>query len=134
MAGFRPDEGNLVSLEILLKRILTDRDVDLELGLFTNVAPGQSITLAAITEPSGTGYARKGLTDATWSATNPMTYPQQVFTAGAGGWTGAVQGYFIATQAAGGTPRLLAIEVDSNGPYTFTESDFYNIDLSLTGA
>jgi hypothetical protein len=134
LAGFRPDEGDLLAVNIMLRRVLTDRDADLELGLFTNAAPAQSITEAAITEPAGTGYARKTLTDATWVNANPSTYTQQTFTAGAGGWTGSVQGYFIATKAGAGTQRLIAIEVDSNGPYTFAENDTYDIDLSITAA
>ena len=67
MAGFRPDEGETVSLNILLKKILTDRDADLEIGLFTNSSPGETITEATLTEPSTGGYARKTLTDANWS-------------------------------------------------------------------
>ena len=46
---------------------------------------------------------------------------------GAGGWTGSIQGYFIATKAAGGTKRIVHIEVDANGPYTIAENDTYKV-------
>lgn len=140
LVGFRPDEGETLSGNILLKAANVgsfgtniDRAADLELGLFTNVTPGETITEATITEPSGTGYARITLTDASWSAGDPFTYAQQTFTAGSGGWTGPVQGYFIATKNAGtGTQRILAIEVDGNGPYTFAENDTYKITPQIS--
>lgn len=114
-------------------RVLTDRDANLELGLFTNVAPGETIAHSALTEPTGTGYARITLTDASWTgAADARAYAQQTFTGGAGGWTGAIQGYFIATKASGGTQRILAIEVDSNGPYTINENDTYKITPTMT--
>lgn len=135
MAGFRPDEGDVVSGEILLQRVLTDRDADLELGLFTNVSPGATITEATITEPTGGGYARKTLTDASWSETSGVfSYAQQTFTATGSAMTGSIQGYFIATKAAGGTPRLLAIEVDPNGPYTLAEDASYRVTPQITPA
>jgi len=132
MAGFRPNEGDTVSGQLLLKRTLTDRDADLELGLFTNASPGATITEATITEPTGGGYARIDLTDANWTGTNPFAYAQQTFTASGGDMTGSIQGYFIATKAAGGTQRLLAIEVDASGPYTLTDGDSYKITPNIT--
>lgn len=134
MAGFLPDEGELLLVDLMCKRVLTDRDADLQMGLFTNVAPGETITEATITEPTGTGYARIALTDASWTgAASSRSYAQQTFTAGAGGWTGSIQGYFINTNAAGGTKRLIAIEVDVNGPYTLNASDTYKITPTITG-
>jgi len=136
MAGFVPDEGESLTGQMLLKRTLTDRDSSLELGLFTNVSPGETITEATITEPTGGGYARKDLTDASWteSPQGTFTYAQQTFTATGGAMTGSIQGYFLATKSAGGTQRCIAIEVDSNGPYTMSENDTYDIDLSNTFA
>lgn len=134
MAGFIPDEGENLRGAMVWKRTLTDRDADLELGLFTNSSPGESITHATITEPTGTGYARKTLTDASWtgSGSSGLSYAAQTFTAGAGGWTGSIQGYFISTKSAGGTKRLLAIEVDPNGPYTLAANDTYTITPNIT--
>lgn len=135
LVGFIPDEGETNIAQILSARIHADRDADLQLGLFTNVAPGETITEATITEPTGTGYARIALVDATWNVSgNPATmdYPQQTFTAGAGGWTGSVQGYFINTNSAGGTKRIHYIEVDGNGPYTFNENDTYKVTPNIS--
>lgn len=131
MAGFTPDEGETLIANIIYKRILTDRDANLEIGLFTNSAPGETITHATITEPTGTGYARQDLTDASWTVSgDTATYATITFTAGAGGWTGDVVGYFIATKASGGSQRLLHVEIDANGPYTMAENDTYQINLS----
>ena len=131
MAGFTPNEGETEIANILYKRDLSDRDANLEIGLFTNTSPDETITEATLTEPTGTGYARQTVTDASWTVTgDTATYPTIQFTAGAGGWTGSVQGYFLCTKAAGGTQRLIHIEVDARGPYTFTENDTYDIDMS----
>lgn len=135
MAGFRPDEGETASLDILLQRDLTDRDADLELGLFTNAAPGETITAAALTEPSGGGYARKTLTDGSWaeSPQGQFNYAQQAFTPAGASWA-SVQGYFIVTKSAGGTPRILAIEVDPNGPLTINDGNDYQITPQITAS
>lgn len=135
MAGFVPNEGEALIADMVFKRVLTDRDADLELGLFTNVAPGETIDEASLTEPTGTGYARITLTDGSWTgAADARAYAQQTFTGGAGGWTGSIQGYFIATKAAGGTQRILCIEVDGAGPYTIGEGDTYKITPNVTVA
>jgi hypothetical protein len=135
MAGFTPNEGEALVADIIYKRALGDRDADLELGLFTNVAPGETITEATLTEPTGTGYARKDLTDASWTGSaDTRAYAEQTFTGGAGGWTGDIGGYFIATKAAGGTPRVLHVEIDPGGPYTIAENDTYDITPNNTVA
>lgn len=134
MAGFIPTEGLNLRANMIWKRTQTDRDATLEMGLFTNSAPGMSITEATLTEPSGTGYARKDLTDASWTGPTAgvVAYAEQVFKAGAGGWSGSVQGYFIATKSSGGTQRILAIEVDTNGPYTFNQDDEYKVTPNIS--
>lgn len=135
MAGFTPNEAEKLIADIIYKRVLTDRDADMELGLFTNSTVDETTTLASITEPTGTGYARITLTDASWTgATDTRSYAKQTFTAGAGGWTGSVYGYFIATKSAGGTPRLLHLEVDPAGPYTFAANDTYDVTPNNTVA
>lgn len=114
MPGITPDEGESLIARILYRRDLGDRDANLRLGLFTNSTISEATTLGSVTVPTGTGYAPITLTDANWTVTgDTSTFPQQVFTAGAGGWTPEVQGYYIFTQAASGTPRLLHIELDS---------------------
>lgn len=114
MPGITPDEGESLIARILYRRDLGDRDANLRLGLLTNLTISESTTLGSITEPTGTGYGRVTLTDANWTVTgDTAAHPQQVFTAGAGGWTPEIQGYFICTQSASGTPRLVHVELDS---------------------
>lgn len=133
MAGFLPDEGEALVANLVYNNADVDRGTGLELLLFTNVAPGETITEATLTEPTGTGYARIALTDGSWTgALDTRSYAQQTFTAGVGGWTGSVQGYAIVTK--GTTPRIVAIEVDANGPYTFAENDTYKITPNNTFA
>lgn len=106
-----PDEGENLTGRMLIKRILTDRDANLELGLFTNAVVNETTSHAALTEPTGGTYGRKVLTDASWvDAGDTFTYAAQVFTATGGAMNGDVQGYFINTLAAGGIKRLLAFE------------------------
>ena len=131
MAGFTPNEGETLIANLIHKNADVDRGTSLELGLFTNVAPGETITEATLTEPTGTGYARISLTDASWSVTGDVaSYAEQTFTGGAGGWTGSIQGYFIATT--GTTARALYVEVDASGPYTINENDTYKITPNIT--
>lgn len=133
MAGFLPDEGETLIANLVFKNADVDRGTGLELLLFTNVSPGETITEATLTEPTGTGYARIQLTDGSWSVTGDQaSYAQQTFTGGAGGWTGSVQGYAIVTK--GTTPRIVAIEVDASGPYTIAEGDTYDITPQITFA
>lgn len=132
MAGFTPNEGEALVADLLVN-VTTDRGTDLELGLFTNVTPGETITEATLTEPTGTGYARITLTDGSFTGSaDTKSYAQQTFTGGSGGWTGSIQGYFIATT--GTTPRILVIEVDAAGPYTIAENDTYKITPNITVA
>lgn len=133
MAGFTPNEAEALIADIICKRALGDRDANLELGLFTNDAPDETVTLDDITEPTGTGYARKDLTDANWTGSaDARSYAKQTFTGGAGGWTGDVAGYFICTKSASGTQRLLAVEIDASGPYTINENDTYDVTPTIT--
>jgi len=133
MAGFTPNEGETLIANVTHKRTHADRDADLELGLFTNAGADETLTHAALTEPTGTGYARINLTDASWNVTNDVaSYAQQTFTGGAGGWTGSVKGYFINTKSGGGTKRLVYVEIDGNGPYTINENDTYKITPNIT--
>lgn len=131
MAGFLPNEGETLVANLVFKNADVDRGTNLELGLFTNASPTETITEATLTEPTGTGYARITLTDASWTVTNDVaSYAEQTFTGGAGGWTGSIQGYFIATT--GTTARIVAIEVDGNGPYTINENDTYKVTPNIT--
>jgi hypothetical protein len=109
------DEGETRVLQILFGSQAVD--ATLYLGLFTNSSePAETANLAAITEPSGNGYARISLArGANWTISGDLaTYLEQTFTA-TGPW-GNVYGYFIATSV-DGTGKLLAVETFSNGPY-----------------
>lgn len=88
----------------------------LYLGIYTNTTePAETANLAALTEPSGNGYARISLSKGSWSITNDLAeYAQQTFTA-TGAW-GNCYGYFLATSS-DGTGKLLGVEQFSNGPY-----------------
>lgn len=133
MAGFTPDEGETLIGQLIHQRTHADRDANLVLGLMTDAAPAETITYATIGKPTGTGYAEIALTDASWGVTGGVaSYAQQTFTGGAGGWSPAVTGYYIATQSAGGTRRLLYVEVDASGPYTINENDTYAITPQIT--
>ena len=133
MAGFTPNEAESLVIDMLLKRDLTDRDADLELGLFTDSSPDETITEATISEPTGGSYARKTLTDGSWTGTgDTRSYAQQTFTATGSAYSAPIYGYFIATKSAGGTPRLLLVEIDSGGPYTMNENDTYKVTPSAT--
>jgi len=137
MAGVVPNEAETLIATILFKRTYSvDRDATLKVGLFTNSSGlSETSALANITVPTGTGYAAQTLTDASWSISgDTASYAKLTFTGGAGGWTGAVYGYYVYTVAAGGTPRLLFYEIDSAGPYTIAENDTYDVTLNITVA
>lgn len=134
-AGFVPDEGEALIADLVFKRTLTDRDADLELGLFTTAAPGETITEATIAEPTGGSYARKTLTDASWTGSaDSRAYAQQTFNVSGSDYSANVYGYFVATKAAGGTQRLVLVEIDPNGPYDLNDGDSYAITLNATVA
>ena len=73
MAGIINDEAEELVLDMLCRRDLSDRDANLELGLYTNASVSAATTLAQITEPVGGGYARIDLIDANWPTSKPRT-------------------------------------------------------------
>lgn len=109
MPAIITDEARALFAKILLQRSFgLDRDANLELGLFINATLTAASVHADIMEPTGAGYARLPLLDGSWVIPSAIgSYAQQVFTAGIGGFSGKVQGYFIATISASGTKRLL---------------------------
>ncbi len=133
MAGILPDEGENLIANLIFKNADIDRGTDLELGLFTNTSVSETTTEATITEPSPAGgaYARITLADGSWTVTNGVaSFAKQTFTATGGPYSAPVYGYFIATT--GTTPRLLAVELDTAGPYSMAENDAYDITPSIT--
>lgn len=135
MAGFVPDEGETLIGQVVFQRTHADRDATLELGLFTDTTPGETITEATISEPTGGSYARKTLTDASWTVTGGVaSYAEQTFTASGSDYSADVYGYFIASVSSGGTQRLLVVEIDGNGPYDINDGDSYAVTPSVTVA
>jgi hypothetical protein len=133
MAGILPNEGEHLVANLLFKNADADRGTDLDIGLFTNTTAPETITAATLTEPTGGSYARKTLTDASWTVTNDTaSYAAQTFTATGSAYTGSIYGYFIVTK--GTTPRIISIEVDNAGPYTMAQNDTYTITPTVTVA
>jgi len=131
MAGFTPNEGETLIAQVIHQRTHIDRAATLELGLFTDAAPGETITEATIAEPTGGGYARIVLTDASWSVTGDTAdYAQQTFTCTGTDYSANVYGYFIAS--VGTTQRLLYVEIDASGPYDINVNDTYKITPNIT--
>ncbi len=96
---------------------------NLYLGLYTNITePAETDTLAQITEPVGSGYARIALAPADWTESPQGTFAnlQKTFTASGGNW-GNVYGYFICTVLSGTAGKLIAVEQFIDGPYNVTD-------------
>jgi len=102
------DEGENRVADILFGSQAVDGT--LYIGLYTNdPEPAETANLAALTEPSGGGYARKALTRGSWTITGDHAdYAQQVFTASGAAW-GNVYGWFLATSL-DGSGKLLCVE------------------------
>lgn len=133
MAGVVPNDGETLIANLIFKGADANRGGSLQLGLFTNSSLSETTALGDITEPSGGSYARKTLTDASWTVTgDTASYAQQTFTPSGSDYTGSVRGYFIATT--GTTPKLLAYEVDTGGPYTLLNGDNYKVTPNITVA
>ena len=134
MAGFTPNEGEHLIANLIYKNADVDRGTGLQLGLLTNTIGSldETSVLADVTEPTGGSYARKTLTDGSWTVTNDnAVYAQQTFTATGGAYSADVTGYFVATT--GTAPKLLHVEFDS-AARTMVEGADYNVDLSNTVA
>jgi hypothetical protein len=132
MAGLIPDDGENLIANMIFKNADVNRGTSLQLGLFTNsTGVNETLALGSVTEPTGGAYARKTLTDASWTVTGAIaSYALQTFTATGSAFTGSIYGYFIATT--GTTPKLLAIEIDPNGPYTMAQNDSYDVTPNIT--
>ncbi|MBI5872703.1 MAG: hypothetical protein HZB36_00970 [Candidatus Omnitrophica bacterium] len=126
------DEGETRVAQILFGAQAVD--ATLYLGLYTNTTePAETANLAAITEPSGNGYARIALSRGTWTITaDHADYAQQTFTASGGNW-GNVYGYFIATSS-DGTGKLLCVEQFSTAPFNVNDGDSVKVTPKITVA
>ena len=131
MAGIIPDEGEFLVSDMLVKNITTDRGVNLDLVLITDVTINESTTAVSLTRPTGGGYADIELLDASWVPSgSSRSYPIQTFTAGAGGFIGDITGYAIITK--GTTPRIIAMELNSDGAKTIGETATYKVTPTIT--
>lgn len=126
MAGIVPDEGEVLIANLVFKGGDVNRGSSLQLGLMINTSVSETTTLADIVEPTGGTYARKTLADASWSVSGGfVTYALQTFQPVGTSYAQPITGYFIATT--GTTPKLLAVEIDANGPYTIDTSSYYDV-------
>lgn len=132
MAGVIPIDGKILFGNYLFKGADANRGTNLQLGLLTNSTMSVSKVLADIVEPTGGGYARKTLTDASWVNTSGvMTYAIQTFSVTTTDYNLPVYGYFLVSSN-GSVPKLLAYEMDSNGPYTLVVGDQYDVTPTIT--
>lgn len=126
MAGIIPDEGKTLLTNLIFKGGDVNRGTGLELGLFINSSVNASTTLSSLVEPTGGSYARIQLADANWSlASGFAIYAQHSFQPVGTAYAQPIYGYFIATK--GTAPKLLCLELDTNGPYTITTTGLYDI-------
>lgn len=109
-----PNNCESITLQLLVNKITTTEN--LVLRLYSNdVTPSETSTAGTFTEASGSGYAAKTLTGASWtvSGTSPtaITYAEQTFA-----FTGAlgnVYGYYYTRASTG---DLIAAERFSGAP------------------
>lgn len=129
MPGFCPDEGDAFFATMVINNTNTDRGTGLELGLFTGT-PTESTTYATLSKVTTNLSANTiTLADGSWTGSaDSRSYAQQTFTAT--GTTAGVAGYYIATT--GTAKRLIAVEIDTNGPYTLNVNDTYKITPTIT--
>jgi hypothetical protein len=133
MAGILPNEGEALIAQWLCGNVVTDKGTDLELGLFTNSSISETTTHATLTEPTGGGYARINLTDASWTgAADTRSYAEQTFTATGSAMTGAVYGAFVCTK--GATKRIISIELNPAGSVTLAMGDSYKVTPTIVVA
>lgn len=125
------NEGAIRVLQILFGSQAVDGT--LYLGLYTDASePGETATIASLTEVSGAGYARKSLARGSWSIANDIaTYAAQTFAA-SGAW-GAVTGYFIATTN-DDSGKLLAVESFSEGSFNMVNGSSLQLTPKITAA
>lgn len=126
MAGILPDEGENLVANLVFKGTQT-----YEMGLFTNTTISETTTAASLTEPTGGGYARIALSSGTWTVTGSVaSYPTQSFTAGVGGYTGSIYGYFIVST--GGSPKIIDIALRPEGNVTMAANNVYQVTPNIT--
>lgn len=131
MAGKTCNGGENRVLNILFEATSVE---NYYLGLFTAPAaePAEDAEMIDLTEPSGSGYARKLLTRETdWVVTaDEAVAAQQTFTASGGDW-GNVYGYFITTTLTGTGGVLMWVELFSDGPYNISDTGSCKVTVKI---
>jgi len=126
-----PNESETLILNVVFKRILTDRDATLEVLLYTNSGLNlETVAESDLTEVATGGYARLVLTDATWVVSgDEATYVAQDFTPSGGVFAG-IEGAAVVSVTAGGTQRIIGIAPFPAAPVTIADSETIRVDLT----
>ena len=128
------DEGENWILDVALKKN-TAQPTNVYLGLYSDptTEPGETATLATVTEPSSGGYARIAVAcGGDWTLSgSEITAAQKTFTASGAAW-GNVYGYFLCTVSSGTSGKMLAVEQFSDGPYNVIDGGAIKITAKLT--
>ena len=125
------NEGEALFSSMMFKNDATLRPANLELLLFTNTTISETTTYSQLTEPTGGGYARKTLTDASWTAVGSVfSYPQQTFTPVGTGYTGGIQGAAIVTK--GSSPKVLFMVTDPSAPVVLSVGTPYIVAANIS--
>ena len=134
--GKCPNEGETLIANLIYKNADANRGTNLELLLFTNVALLDTSVYADLTEPATGGYARKTLTDGSWTITTDTgtsttgciaSYAAQNFTPSGVSWS--IYGAAIVTT--GTAPKILAFVIDTIVPVTVADSIPYVVTPSI---
>jgi len=126
MAGILPNEGKALTADLIINQA-----EDFDLILITNASISETTTGASLTQPSGSGYAPVALNAGSWTGVaDSRTYPKHTFTA-TGVWAGGVTGYAIVTRSSN---KIIAMELEGGGPYTFAADDTYDVTPTITVA
>ena len=134
--GKCPNEGETLIANLIFKNADVNRGTNLELLLFTDVDATDTLTYGSLTEPATGGYARKPLTDASWTVTADTgtstvgciaSYADQIFTPSGASWS--IYGAAIVTT--GTAPKILAFVIDTTVPVALEDGAPYVVRLSI---
>ena len=127
------DEGADLVLNLVLKRLLPDRDADLQLILYTDNDISETSVFADFTEPVGNGYAAITLTDADWTVNAQQgTHVLKDFVA-SGGTIAGIYGAALVTQSAGGTRRAILYEPAAGAPIDIADGETFRVTITADG-
>lgn len=133
--AYTPTEGRKIIGELIFNQANDDRGTELELGLMINTTGiDEDTVLGDIDEPTGGGYARITLADASWtvSSAGVCEYAKQVFSATGSAYSDDITGFFIAST--GTAPKLINVQVE-DAPVAVDENESYSVTprINITG-